>query len=651
MGQSYDYIVVGAGTAGCIMAARLSEDPGVNVLLVEAGGSDRSLFITMPGALPFVYQNTKINWGHRSGPEPHLNGKIIDEKAGKVIGGSSSINAMIYNRGNPMDYDGWAATGLTDWDYAHVLPYFRKLESFVDGPDDWRGGDGPVHVTRCRAAHPLFETFLRGGEEAGFPITPDHNGYQQEGMHTAQVFIDKGVRWSASRAYLRPAAHRSNLTVLIKAMVTRVFVRNGAADGIEVHERGTTRVIQCHREVILCAGAMGTPQLLMLSGVGPAEELNRHGIKITAEAPGVGQNLQNHHGVDVQFGTAFEDSLTSQLTVPKRALIGGEWMFLRKGLGASNFFEAGAFLRTRDDVDFPNMQYEFLPLTRRLINGKLVPVPGFQVWMDQSRPLSRGTVTLRSANPADHPVTIFNHLEARQDLQDLMDGIRLMRERILRQPVWEKYQAVELNPGSEVTSALRERLVEMTADLVVGDPTRPSVHLGAVINQRQYAKHSAALARAREQGVVIAGGTCDDSVGWFVQPTVLEVSNPRLEFMIDELFAPVMAVYVFDDHAWDDVAGLVDGSTEYGLTGAIFAEDETAIAQVDQMLRYAAGNYYINDRPTGAAVGHQPFGGARGSGTNDKAGTVWNLIRFTSPRSVKHRHSLDRDTRFPALDG
>jgi choline dehydrogenase len=452
MGQAYDYIVVGAGTAGCIMAARLSEDPRVNVLLVEAGGSDRGLFITMPGALPFVYQNTKINWGHPSGPEPHLNGKIIDEKAGKVIGGSSSINAMIYNRGNPMDYDGWAATGLTDWDYTHVLPYFRKLESFVDGPDDWRGGDGPVHVTRCKAAHPLFETFLRGGEEAGFPITPDHNGYQQEGMHTAQVFIDKGVRWSASRAYLRPAAHRSNLTVLTKAMVTRVFVRNGAADGIEVQERGTTRVIPCHREVILCAGAMGTPQLLMLSGVGPAEELNRHGIKITAEAPGVGQNLQNHPGVDVQFGTAFEDSLTSQLTVPKRALIGAEWMFLRKGLGASNFFEAGAFLRTRDDVDFPNMQYEFLPLTRRLINGKLVPVSGFQVWMDLSRPLSRGTVTLRSADPADHPVTIFNHLEARQDLQDLMDGIRLMRERILRQPVWEKYQAVELNPGSDVTS-------------------------------------------------------------------------------------------------------------------------------------------------------------------------------------------------------
>jgi choline dehydrogenase len=341
---------------------------------------------------------------------------------------------------------------LKDWDYAHVLPYFRKLESFVDGPDEWRGGDGPVGVTRCKAAHPLFETFLRGGEQAGFPITPDHNGYQQEGMHTAQAFIDKGVRQSASRAYLRPAAHRSNLTVLTKTMVTQVVVRNGAAEGIEVQERGTTRVIPCHREVILCAGAMGTPQLLMLSGVGPAEELNRHGLKITAEAPEVGRNLQNHPGVDLRFATAFKDSLTAELTVPKRALIGAEWMFLRKGLGASNFFEAGAFLRTRDDVDFPNMQYEFLPLTRRLIDNKLVPIPGFQVWMDLSRPMSRGTVTLRSANPADHPVTIFNHLQERQDLQDLIDGIQLTRDRLLRQPVWEKYKAVELNPGPDVTS-------------------------------------------------------------------------------------------------------------------------------------------------------------------------------------------------------
>jgi choline dehydrogenase len=454
MGETYDYIVVGAGTAGCILAGRLSEDPGSRVLLVEAGGSDRSLLIAMPGALPFVYQNTRIGWGHRSGPEPYLDGKTIDEKAGKVIGGSSSINAMIFNRGNPMDYEGWAADGLTNWDFAHVLPYFRKMESFVDGPDEWRGGSGPVHVTRCEAAHPLFETFLRGGEQAGFPITADHNGYRQEGMHIAQVFIDNGVRWSASRAYLRPAAHRSNLTVLANTTVNRIVVIGGIAEGIEIEDRrgSGTRFIGCHREVIVCAGAVNTPRLLMLSGIGPGDELRRHGVKVVAEVPGVGRNLQNHPGVDLQFGTAFEDSLTAELTVPRRALIAAEWLLRRKGLGASNFFEAGAFLRTRDDVDFPNMQYEFLPLTRRLIKGKLVPIPGFQVWMDLSRPESRGSVTLRSANPADHPLTVFNHLESRQDLQDMIDGVRLMREQLLRQPVWETYKARELNPGPDVTS-------------------------------------------------------------------------------------------------------------------------------------------------------------------------------------------------------
>jgi choline dehydrogenase len=450
VGKSYDYIVVGAGTAGCILAARLSEDPGGNVLLVEAGGSDRSFFITMPGALPFVYQNSRIGWGHRSGPEPHLDGKTIDEKAGKVLGGSSSINAMIFNRGNPMDYEGWATDGLADWSYAHVLPYFRTMETFVDGPDEWRGGNGPVHVSRCQAAHPLFETFLRGGEQAGFPITPDHNGHRQEGMHIAQAFIHDGVRWSASRAYLRPAACRTNLTVMTRTVVNRIVVRNGASEGIEVEERGSTRFIGCNKEVIVSAGAVSTPKLLMLSGIGPGEELNRHGITITAEVPEVGRNLQNHPGVDVQFSTAYEDSLTAELTDSKRALIGAEWMFRRRGLGASNFFEAGAFLRTRDDVEFPNMQYEFLPLTRRLIKGKLVPVPGFQVWMDLSRPESRGMVTLRSAKPADHPLIVFNHLESRQDLQDLVDGVRLVRERLTRQPVWERYRAVELSPGPDV---------------------------------------------------------------------------------------------------------------------------------------------------------------------------------------------------------
>jgi choline dehydrogenase-like flavoprotein len=352
MRTQFDYIIVGAGSAGCIVASRLSEDPRLRVLLVEAGGSDRSLIISMPAALPFVYQSKKIGWGYLSGPEPHLGGRTIDEKMGRVIGGSSSINAMIYNRGNPMDYDGWAAAGLPKWDYAHCLPYFRKMETWALGASVWRGGDGPLQISRCRANHKLYDAFLRGGEQAGFALTPDHNGYKQEGPHVAQAFIYKGLRWSSARAYLSPAIGRVKL--------------------------------------------------------------------------------------------------------------GAEWIVRKKGLGTSNFFETGAFLRTRDDVAFPNMQYEFLPLARQLINGKLVPIPGFQFWMDLSRPQSRGEVTLRSANPADPPSIIFHHLEARQDMLDLVDGVRLART-MIRQPAWDTYRGQELRPGpdvisdSEIETFLRQR--------------------------------------------------------------------------------------------------------------------------------------------------------------------------------------------------
>jgi choline dehydrogenase len=450
METPYDYIIVGAGSAGCILAARLTEDPDTEVLLVEAGGSDRKLFITMPGGLPFVYQNKRIGWGYQSGPEPHLNGKTIDEKAGKIIGGSSSINAMIYNRGNPLDYDGWARDGLSEWSYAHCLPYFRKMETFEDGSDDWRGGDGPLHITRARAEHPLYQTFLTSGEEAGYIVTPDHNGYRQEGFHIAQSFIDKGVRWSAARAYLRPALNRRNLHLLANTEVTRIVIDNGAAVGIEIVDSGARRIIRTQREVLVSAGAINTPRLLMLSGVGPADELRQVGVPVVEDVPGVGRNLQNHPGVDLQFSTDDADSLTSELHLLGRAKLAADWMVRRKGLGTTNFFETGAFLKTRDDVDFPNMQYEFLPLTRRLVNNKLIPVPGFQFWMDLSRPESRGAVTLRSNDPAVPPSTVFNHYQSRQDMQDMIDGIRLTRE-IVSQPVWRKVVRAELTPGVDVT--------------------------------------------------------------------------------------------------------------------------------------------------------------------------------------------------------
>lgn len=449
--MNFDYIVVGAGAAGCVVASRLSENPSINVLLVEAGGSDRSPIISMPAALPFAYQSKKLGWGYEAGPEPHLDGRLIDEKRGKVIGGSTSINAMIYNRGNPRDFDGWAKQGLPEWDYAHCLPYFRKMESFADGEDLWRGGNGPMKITRCKAEHKLYDAFLRGGEQAGFEITSDHNGRKQEGLHVAQSYIHKGIRWSTSRGYLDSAQQRKNLTIIKNALVQKIKIEGGVAVGIEIQGIEGTRLLECTREVILCAGAFNTPQLLMLSGVGEADQLKKFGIQVKADVPEVGKNMENHPGVNLQYATDYNHSLVSELNFIGRAKLGLDWIFRKKGLGTTNFFETGAFLRTRDDVDYPNMQYEFLPLTRYVKNGKLVAIPGFQFWMDLSRPESRGFVKLNSADPKVAPSIVFNHLSSKQDLKDMIDGIKLARN-MINQPAWDKFRGKELNPGLDSQS-------------------------------------------------------------------------------------------------------------------------------------------------------------------------------------------------------
>ncbi len=466
----YDYIIVGAGSAGCIVAARLTEDPAIRVLLIEAGGPDRSPVIAMPAALPFVYQNKALGWGYESGPEPHLGGRKIDEKRGRVIGGSSSINAMIYNRGNPLDFEGWATRGLDDWGYAQCLPYFRKMETFSCGPDDWRGGDRPMQISRCEAKHKLYDAFLRGGEQAGFPVTPDHNGYRQEGLHVAQAFIHQGLRWSSAKGYLHPASSRENLTVWPRSLVRRLIIENGAAMGIELDTQGKSLRMNCARELILCAGAFNTPQLLMLSGVGDADELRPLGIELKAHVPEVGRNLENHPGVNIQYATRYQDSLVSELGLFGQAKLGFDWLVRKKGLGATNFFETGAFLKTRSDLAFPNMQFEFLPLTRHVKNGKLVAIPGFQFWMDLSRPESRGAVTLRTADPTAAPSIVFNHLDSRNDIRDLIDGVRLARE-LIAQPAWDRFRGQELNPGVGIQS---DRDIEAFIRANLGTSFHPS---------------------------------------------------------------------------------------------------------------------------------------------------------------------------------
>ena len=446
---SYDYIIVGAGPAGCVLANRLSEDPTRRVLLLEAGGSDRLLTVQMPAAVPFAYMSKRLGWGYESGPEPHLDQRMIDEKRGRVLGGSSSINAMIFNRGNPLDFDGWASQGLDGWSWRDCLPYFRKMETFAGGADAWRGGDGPLRISRCPAGFPLYQTFLRAGEQAGHPVTRDHNGAQQEGMHIAQAYIYRGIRSSAANAYLRPAQGRPNLTVRDGCHVLRLLLDNGRAHGVVVAGPQGEEQITCEGEVVLAAGAFGSPQLLMLSGIGDPPQLAARGITVKLALPEVGRNLENHPGVNLQVATEARHSLVSQLGAVGRMRLGLEWALLRTGLGASNFFEAGAFLRTRPDVAFPNVQFEFLPLVRYVDNGKLKARPGFNFWLDLSRPASRGHVRLRNTDPRTPPEIVFNHLAEPSDREDLVDGLLMARE-IVRQAAFDGIRGAEILPGPHV---------------------------------------------------------------------------------------------------------------------------------------------------------------------------------------------------------
>jgi choline dehydrogenase len=440
-----DYVIVGAGSAGCAMAYRLAE-AGRRVTVIEHGGSDAGPFIQMPGALSYPMNMGIYDWGFATEPEPHLGGRRLVTPRGKVIGGSSSINGMVYVRGHARDFDTWAEMGADGWAYADVLPYFKRMEASHGGSGpEFRGEDGPLHVSRGARANPLFDAFIKAGEQAGYPVTQDYNGQQQEGFGPFEATIHKGRRWSAANAYLKPAMAGGNVHV-VRGFARRVVMEGKRAVGVEVDTRAGRQVIRAGREVILAASSINSPKLLMLSGIGPAAHLREHGVEVIADRPGVGANLQDHLEIYMQFAASQPITLYKYWNLWGKAWVGAQWLLTGKGLGASNQFEACAFIRSKAGIEYPDIQYHFLPIAVRYDGKAVASGHGFQAHVGPMRSKSRGSITLRSGNPTDAPVIRFNYMSHPDDWEEFRTSIRLTRE-IFGQDAFKPYLQAELQPG------------------------------------------------------------------------------------------------------------------------------------------------------------------------------------------------------------
>jgi choline dehydrogenase len=453
MNKDIDYIIVGAGSAGCVLANRLSESGEYQVVLLETGGSDKNIMIQMPTALSYPMNTEKYAWQFHTEPEPYLDNRKMHCPRGKVMGGSSSINGMVYVRGHARDFDQWEEKGAAGWSYKDCLPYFKRSETWYKGEDDYRGGDGPVATSNGNnmKLNPLYKAFIGAGQDAGYPKTSDYNGKQQEGFGPMHMTVGNGVRSSTSNAYIKPAKNRPNLTILSGVLVQRVLLKNKVARGVEYKVNGKTEKLNASKEVILCAGSIGSPQLLQLSGIGPKEVLQGAGVEVKHHLPGVGENLQDHLEVYFQYHCKKPITLNSKLNLFSKGLIGIQWILSKTGLGATNHFESCGFIRSRVGLEWPNIQYHFLPAAMRYDGNAAMSGHGYQVHAGVNKVNSRGSIKINSSEAEAKPTILFNYLEDKQDIQDWRDCIRLTRE-ILNQPSLDEFNAGEANPGDNINS-------------------------------------------------------------------------------------------------------------------------------------------------------------------------------------------------------
>lgn len=448
--ESFDYIIVGAGSAGCVLADRLSAE-GHSVLILEYGGSDRSVFIQMPSALAIPMNTKKYNWHYESEPEPALGGRKLHTPRGKGLGGSSSINGLVYVRGNPLDFERWQEENAQGWGYANVLPYFKRAERHSETGDTYRGADGPLNTTYGPLKNPLYQAWIDAARQAGYPVTDDINGAQQEGFGRMDMTVRDGARCSAAKAFLRPAMKRPNVRVMTHALATRVLFEGRTAVGIEYERGGQIHQVRASREVILSGGPINTPQLLKLSGIGPAAELRAQGIAVVADRAGVGANLQDHLEFYFQMACTQPVSLYPAMNIFAKGLIGARWLLFRNGLGATNHFESCGFIRSRAGVRYPDIQYHFFPLAVSYDGNSMAKEHGFQAHAGPMRSKSRGSVTLRSPDPHDKPVIRFNYMSHSDDWVEMRACVRLTRE-IFQQKAFDPYRGREIAPGADVTT-------------------------------------------------------------------------------------------------------------------------------------------------------------------------------------------------------